>query len=80
MMYDGESGDLISLEEFKKRTLCRFVGFTGRDSGSIPEAAPTSAGHWAKRKLEDDDDQTEREEKRVKVEADAECLEEGETF
>ena len=79
MVYDAESDDLISLEEFKKRTLCRFVGLTGQDSSCIAEPAPTSAVHAAKRKSEDDEDQTAREEKRAKVEVDEERLKEGET-
>lgn len=77
MVHDEESGELISLEEFKKRTMCRFVGLEGRDPESLAEAAPTSLSHAAKRKSDEDDDQTERKEKRVKVEVDVECLEEG---
>ena len=79
MVHDEESGELINLEEFKKRTLCRFVGLEDRDLNSIAEATPASLGHAAKRKVDEDDDQTEREEKRVKVDVDAECFEEDTT-
>lgn len=81
MVYDEEASELISLEEFKKRTLYRFVGITGRDS-EPPAAAEVSVSS-NKRKAENGEGK-ERNEKKAKLDTDmdvdVDSLEEGETL
>jgi hypothetical protein len=62
MVYDEETGNLITLGEYQKRALCRFVGMTN-------EEGTKEEGTNGKRKAAEGDD-IERKEKRIKVEAD----------
>jgi hypothetical protein len=55
MVHDEETGELITLGEYKKRVLCRFVGMAN--------------GEGAKKRKAESEDDVEPKEKRIKVEA-----------
>jgi hypothetical protein len=70
MVYDEEAEELITLGEYKKRTLCRFVGMTNGEGTNTNEAGTNANGEGANGKRKADENDIEPKEKRVKIEAD----------